>query len=239
MRITHRSGSRVQVVTRFAVEHAKSIVTSLIVVSSVLVHVYYFNNLTVLEQQVTNTSARAETALQMRQNLVPALTMVVYQFINHEKNVFLSSVSSRAETFGASGGKAELAKLAEGLKGLTGAEFSPAALSRLMAVAENYPQLVSSESYQLLISRISEVEREIYAKRVEYNDSVNEYNTRLSTFPVNLVGRVMGFRLKAYFEWDKTSEWAFVTQGDGQGELPVSMEMHTPNPNAQPKDSEL
>ena len=214
-----------QAVRMFIFEHFKIILLVLFLVISLISHVYYFNKLMIMEQQVINMRAQIESALQMRQNLVPSLTMVVYQFINHEKNVFLSAVEARQNSLAISG---DLNNLIKGLKGITGQDFSSEALSRFMAVAENYPQLVSSQSYQLLIAQISDVENQIYSKRIAYNDAVNIYNTRLSMFPVNIMGRIMGFRLQPYFEWKNKAEWVFVTNLE-EGELPVSMEIETRN----------
>lgn len=182
-------------------------------------NVYYFNVLTIMRQQVENIHAQIESARQMRQNLVPALTVVVYQFINHEKNVFLKAVEARENSLSGGGDAKELL---DSLRQLTGADVSSSALAKFIAVAENYPQLVSNQSYQLLISQVSDVENQIYKKRIEYNEAVNNYNTRLSTFPVNIIGRCMGFYLKPYFQWENKAEWLFVASPD-QGELPVSM----------------
>jgi len=214
----HRKG-RWRLISRFIVQYYKIILIVLFILYSVTIHVHYYNVLTVMNQQVTNVRAQIESALQMRQNLVPALTVVVYQFINHEKNVFLTAVEAREKSLSTS---VDTKKLTKGLKDLTGITVSPEALSRFMAVAENYPQLVSSQSYQLLISKIADVETLIFNKRIEYNEVVNVYSTRLKTFPVNMMGRMMGFRDQPYFEWDNKPEWVFETKSSF-GELPINM----------------
>ncbi|GAF88286.1 unnamed protein product [marine sediment metagenome] len=96
-----------------------------------------------------------------------------------------------------------------------------------MAVAENYPQLVSSQPYKVLVERIAKAEDQIYDKRVEYNNSVNVYNTRLSTFPANLIGRVMYFRLQPYFSWDDKPEWVF----EGENQKTKNLKLKTKNHN--------
>ena len=159
-----------------------------------------------MKQQVNNLRSQIESGLQMRQNIVPALTVAVSQFLSHEKGVFLSAVKARENSLSM---PKDMEKLVQSLKEISGKDFSPDALSRFMAVAENYPRLVSSESYQLLIAQIVDVENQIYNKRIEYNDAVNLYNTRLSTFPGNAAGWIMFFRLEPYFEWDKKPEWVF------------------------------
>ena len=153
--------SRFHAIKRFIVEHYKVILIALFIALSLITNIYYFNTLIIMKQEVINSRAHIESALQMRQNIVPALAIVVYQFINHEKNVFLSAVEARENSLNMS---KDLDKLAQGLKGLTGEDFSSKALSRFMALAENYPQLVSSQSYQMLINQIADVEKQISKK---------------------------------------------------------------------------
>lgn len=185
------------------------------------VHVYFYNRLTIMRQDVNNMKSQIESALQMRQNLVPALTTVVYQFIQHENNIFLKAVESREDSLLKT---EDMTRVMDKLKGLIGKDFSPGALSKLIAVAENYPKLVTSESYQLLISQISGVENQIFERRIEYNDTVNRYNTLLSLFPINMIGRTSGFRRAPYFAWQENkAEWSF-TYAREEGEMPVSMQ---------------
>ena len=219
MKVVRKKGNFRKILKFVSKQHRKILIILFIVFSAAL-NIYYFNTLTVMNQQVANTRAQIEIALQMRRNIVPALSVVVYQFINHEKNVFLKAVEARESSLTAS---KDTTKLLQGLKTLTGTDIAPQAISRFMAVAENYPQLVSSESYQLLIGQIANVENQIYEKRIMYNNATNVYNTRLSIFPVNIAGRVLGFRMQPYFEWNSKPEWVFVVNPD-QGELPVSME---------------
>lgn len=221
----HKKG-RLYAFRQYVAEHFKVILAAAVVAACVFTHIYYFNRLTTMTQQVSNLRAQIESGLQMRQNIVPALAMVVHQFINHENNVFLAAVEARQKSLNAS---KEMDRLIQGLKSLTGEDISSKTLSRFMAVAENYPQLVSSQSYQLLINQIAEVENQIYEKRVEYNDAVNVYNTRLSTFPVNIMGRAMRFGLQPYFSWENKPEWVF--EADPQlPESPLKMQSQKSSP---------
>ena len=191
---------------RFLVEHYLSISITVLVVACVYTHIYYYNRLIRMEQQIGNMRAQIEAGLQMRQNIVVGLTAAVNRFITHEQGIFSSAIETRKDSMAVSN---DLKKLIESAKELSGSQFSPAGLSRLMAVAENYPQLVSSQPYKVLVEKIGEVESRIYDKRVEYNNAVNVYNTRLSTFPANIVGRILRFRLQPYFSWDNVPEWIF------------------------------
>lgn len=192
--------------SRFIVKHYKAISITALVVACAYTHVYYFNRLTIMKQQVGNLRAQVDAGLQMRQNIVSGLTAAVNRFIAHEQGIFSSAMETRRDSMGVSN---NLKKLVQTAKDFSGTEFSPAGLSRLMAVAENYPQLVSSQPYKVLVEQIGTVESQIYDKRNEYNNAVNVYNTRLRTFPVNLIGRILRFGVQPYFSWDNKAEWVF------------------------------
>ena len=92
-----------------------------------------------------------------------------------------------------------------------------------------YPILVSGLEHKLTETNdqvnllASQINRSPALKSIFINqESVNIYNTRLSTFPVNMIGRALGFRLSPYFNWEEKPEWVFVTKPE-YGELPVSM----------------
>ena len=204
---------------KYVKERYRAILIAITLIVCFATGVYYFNNLIVMQQQVENLRAQIESALQMRQNTLPGLTIVVNRFIDHEKEVFLSAVEARENSLGA---PKDTDVLARTLKQITGADLPVGNLTKLMAVAENYPSLVSNQSYQLLIGQITGVENQIYSKRLEYNDAVNNYNTYLCTFPANAIGGMMAFRVKPYFEWDNKPEWTFVADSQ-RYEPPLKM----------------
>jgi len=199
---------------KYVFEHYKSLLTALILASVALTYAYYYNKFTMLEQKVQSLRSQVEGGLQMRENVIGSLAVAVSRFLNHEKGVFLSAVKARESSLDISKGADELL---QSLKDISGKDVSPSDLSRLMAVAENYPGLVSSASYQLLISQIAEVENQIYKKRIEYNETVAPYNIAVSTFPGNAVAATMGFRVAPYFEWDKKAEWALTVDPKQDG----------------------
>ena len=209
-----------QVILRFIRQYYKIILITFLLLFSVIRYVVYYNSFVFLYQKVTNAKAHIEATVQMRQNIIPALTVVVYQFINHENNIFLKTVEAREDS---KGKLSDMEGLKKGLQNLTNGSISNGALTKFIAVAENYPQLVTSQSYQLLIGQISEIEKQIYLKRLEYNNEVNIFNTKLSVFPDNAIGVAMGFRIQPYFEWKNGPEWIFTSE-DNQGELPMRMD---------------
>jgi len=205
----HKKG-RLSVVKQYIAENFKMILATLLIVAVVYTHIYYFNRLTVMEQQISNTQANIDSGLQKRQNFIHGLADVVNRFITHERGVFTNAMETRREALGVS---EDLKKLIQSARALSQGDISPSALSRLIAVAENYPQLVSSQPYQLLVGQIADAESQVYEKRIEYNNAVNVFNTRLSTFPGNLVGRILRFHLHPYFTWDNEPEWVFAADG--------------------------
>ena len=215
-----RKQRKLRAVRRYVAEHYKSILAALILASLAITYVYYYNKFTAMEQQVQSLRSQVEGGLQMRQNVIASLAVAVSRFLSHEKGVFLSAVKARESSLDVSKG-AE--KLLQSLKDISGKDVSPSDLSRFMAVAENYPGLVSSGSYQLLISQIADVENQIYRKRIEYNETVARYNTAVSTFPGNTVATTTGFRVERYFEWAKKAEWALTVDPE-QDEPPLRME---------------
>jgi LemA protein len=192
--------------SQFIAEHFMAILITIATVTFIYSSIYYYNQLTIMKQQVGNMQAQIEAGLQMRRNVVSSLTATVNRFISHEGEVFTSAMEMRKDSMSAS---SDLKKLVESVKDLPQQQLSPGSLSRLMAVAENYPQLVSSQPYNVLVTKIADVETQIYEKRVEYNNAVNTYNTRLSTFPVNIIGKMLRFRLQPYFKWNNEPEWVF------------------------------
>jgi len=156
----------------------------------------------------------------MRENIVMGLTDVVKGFITHEEEIFTSAIETRKDSMTVSN---DLKKLVRSAKQFAGNDFSPTGLTRLMAVAENYPQLVSSQPYKELVIQIAEVESQIYERRLQYCDVINVYNTRLSTFPGNLIGRILRFKKHPYYSWENGAEWVF--EGNSQlAEPPAKVE---------------
>ena len=191
---------------RFLAKHYLSITITVMTVALVYTHIYYYNKLTVMDQQIGNMGADVEAGIQMRQNIVNSLADVVDRFIDHEGNIFTSAMEARKDSMGVSN---DLKKLIQTAKEFSAGEFSSTGLSKLMAVAENYPQLVSSQSYKALVDKIGNTETQIYENRVQFNSAVNVYNTCLSTFPGNIIGKVLRFQEDPYYTRDNGPEWTF------------------------------
>ena len=170
------------------------------------VEIYYYNLFVNLQQDIQSIRGQIGSSFQMRENLVPVLTSAVTNFVKHEDNVFMHTTDTRANSIsprpteeGTSGARASLPAF-RGDEGL---------LSRLLAIAEQYPDLKSSEPFQLLMSKIADAETTIWEKRIEYNSTVNRYNSVLTSFPGFMWGLLFRFRKEPYFEWAGKPEWVF------------------------------
>ena len=187
-------------------------------------HIYYFNTFTQMRAKVRNSRAQVLATLQMRQNLIPALTVLIHHFVKHEENIFLNTAKLRE---GAPEGGQSLESLKKSLKAIEAGGASPGALSHLIATAENYPQLLSSQSLQLVIGRLADAETNVLAKRNEYNNAVMAFNANMSTFPANVVAGILRFDIEPYFTCDDKPEWVFV-QGQTGTEFYLTMSSKRP-----------
>lgn len=194
----------------------KKIIYILIVAIVVLIigHViYYFNYLTTLKYDLINAKAKVDSAIQFRANLVPVLIESVVSFVEHEDNVFNRAVDARERSLSvARQATDELRKSAK--------QPMDEILQKIMAIAEQYPDLKTSEPYQLLMKQVGDAETELFKQRLEYNDRVNLYTTAVAMFPGNFYAATMfNFPSYEYFKGKHHSEWPHFT-GKSHSEWP-------------------
>jgi LemA protein len=170
--------------------------------------IFYYNYLTALESDVRASASKISAALQYRKNLLPVLSESVRSFVQHEGTVFRRTVEARERELTASQRISdELRRAAGAGKGKAGEGPVRDLVQRIMAIAEQYPLLKTSEAFQLLMKQISEAENKIMLERTRYNDSVNAYNTALTMFPGNVYGCVFGFHSYQFFKDQAGPEW--------------------------------
>ncbi len=154
------------------------------------------NTMVQQKEAITGTWAQVDTVIQRRADLVPNLVETVKGIAAQEKEVFSNIANARAAMSGARSPSQRIAANDQ----LGGA------LSRLLVVMENYPDLRSSQNFMRLQDELAGTENRIAVERRKYNQTVQQYNTYIQLFPNNIVASMSGFdREDAYF---RTSEEA-------------------------------
>jgi LemA protein len=149
------------------------------------------NQMAVKREAVNAAWAQVDVVLQRRADLIPNLVATVKGFAVHEEQVFSEIAQARSALIGA---RTPADKIAA-----NGALDS--ALSRLLVITENYPQLKSNENFLRLQDELAGTENRIAVERRRYNEMVQDYNTYISLFPNSLVASIGGFtRNDAYFK---------------------------------------
>ena len=161
-----------------------------IVVLLVVFGVILYNRLIRLRNKVEEAWAQIDVQLQRRHDLIPNLVNTVKGYAAHEKSTLEEVTAARAAAVSAQGpaaaGTSEVA--------LT------AALGRLFALAENYPDLKADQNFRQLQEELSDTEDKVAFARQYYNDNVREWNTRIASVPDNLVAALMRAQKAEYFE---------------------------------------
>lgn len=165
------------------------IVIAVVVILLVVFGISQYNSLVGVSETVENESANIDTMLQRRVDLIPNLVETVKGYASHEKEVIESVSDARSKLAGA-GSMEEKATADTELSG---------ALSRLLMVVENYPDLKADEQFQSLSDELAGTENRIAVARKDYNDAVKTYNQKVRRFPTNLFANVFGFDKADYF----------------------------------------
>ena len=157
------------------------------------------NQMAIKKEAVNAAWAQVDVVLQRRADLIPNLVATVKGFAVHEEQVFSEIAQARSALIGA---RTPADKIAA-----NGALDS--ALSRLLVITENYPQLKSNENFLRLQDELAGTENRIAVERKRYNDTLQDYNTYISLFPNSFVAGLAGFtRNDAYFKADEGSRTA-------------------------------
>jgi LemA protein len=160
-----------------------------IAVLLVLFFVLGYNRLVRLRNEVNTGWSNIDVQLQRRADLIPNLVETVRAYAAHERAVF-EEVTRARTALQQAGSPGSAADANEGLT---------AALGRLFAVAEAYPELQASENFLQLQEDLTDTEDKISAARRYYNATVNAYNTGIQTIPWVLVARPLGFHEREFF----------------------------------------
>ena len=167
------------------------IILAIVVVIAIVLIVIY-NQLVTLRQRVQNAWSQIDVQLQRRFDLIPNLVETVKGYMTHEQETLTKVTDLRSSWANA--------KTVEEKANLEGELTNT--LKTIMAVAENYPNLKADQSFNKLQTELSDTENKISYSRQFYNDTVTMYNTKLETFPSNLVAGMFGFKSSTLFNVD-------------------------------------
>jgi LemA protein len=151
-----------------------------------------YNKFVNFEEDVDQAYAQVENQLQRRLDLIPNLVNTVKGFASHEKEIISNIADSRARLAGAKGPEEQAAANSE----LSGA------LSRLLVVVENYPNLKANENFRQLMDELAGTENRLGVARKDYNDEVAKFNRQVKRFPGKIVASIFGYDEKEYFKAD-------------------------------------
>jgi LemA protein len=164
---------------------------ALAVVALLLLYgVYVFNRLVSLRNRVDNGWSQIDVQLRRRYDLIPNLVETVKGYAAHERELFQAVAEARSRAIAAS----TVGDQAQAENQIT------AGLRRLFAVAENYPDLKASQNFLALQEELTATESKIAYARQFYNDQVMLLNTRIQSFPSNVVANLFGFRPREFFD---------------------------------------
>src|SRR3954447_16529383 len=171
------------------------IVLVVLVVLLLIVVVAMYNRLVRLRNRAENSWGQVDVQLRRRYDLIPNLVEAVKGYAAHERSTFDEVTQARTA-----------AQQAQGVEDKAQAEnVLTAAIGRLFAVAEAYPQLRATENFQQLQAQLAETEQKIAISRQVYNDTVLTYDNALETVPTNIVAGIFNFEPREYFEVEEAA----------------------------------
>jgi LemA protein len=166
-----------------------------------------YNDIVEKQEKVTGSWAQVQNVYQRRADLIPNLVNTVKGAANFEQKTLTDVMEARAKatqvTIKADDLTPEkVAKYQQAQQGLS------SALSRLMVVSENYPNLKANQNFLDLQSQLEGTENRITVERMKFNESVQDYNTYIQKFPTNLTAKMFNFDKKGYFQAEASAQKA-------------------------------
>lgn len=165
-----------------------------------------YNGMVTLNEEVNNAWAKVQSDYQRRSDLIPNLVETVKGAAIQEKSILIGVTEARAKV-GQLSVTPEILNNPQAFKQFQQAQDGlSSALSRLMVVNENYPQLKSNQNYQDLMGQLEGTENRIKKSRDDFNDVVKGFNQTIKKFPAVIFAGIFGFTAKSYFEAAAGSE---------------------------------
>ena len=184
----------------------------LLVVGAVLAGLFVwfqgnYNNMVKMDEEVQAAWSQVENVYQRRADLIPNLVATVKGYAAHEQQTLEGVVSARSKA-------TQITVDAENLTPDNLAKYQKAqgelgaALGKLLAITENYPELKANENFMSLQSQLEGTENRIAVERKKFNETARSYNTVIRQFPKNIVASMFGFEKKPYFEAQEGAQQA-------------------------------
>lgn len=167
-------------------------IIAVLVIVLLVVPISMFNGIKSAEINITAQYAQVETQMQRRADLIPNIVTTVKGYAAHESKVLSDVAEARSRLLAANSAQ-ELDTANTALSG---------ALGRLLAISENYPDLKASEQFSGLMAELAGTENRIAVARRDYNEAIRDYNSRVETFPGNIIAGIFGFKPKEMFKAD-------------------------------------
>lgn len=185
-----------------------TIITVIAVIAILVIYsISSYNSLVSQDESVSTAWSNVENQYQRRADLIPNLVNTVKGYAAHEKETLDAVVSARSKATQATISIDNLTP--EKLQAYQKAQGEiSAALGRLLAITENYPDLKANENFQALQAQLEGTENRISVERRKFNEIAKSYNTTIRRFPKNIIAGLFGFEKRPYFEAAEGSEKA-------------------------------
>ncbi|MEA3398511.1 MAG: LemA family protein [Patescibacteria group bacterium] len=171
----------------------------IVIAALILIVIGMYNSLIRLKNRVAEAWSDIDVQLKRRYDLIPNLVKTVKGYASHEKETFEKVTAARTAAMAAqSKGDAKEQAAAENMLSST--------LKSIFALSENYPDLKANTNFLELQRELSDTENKIQASRRFYNGNVRDFNTKLEVFPTNIIGSMLSFKSREYFEIEDEKE---------------------------------
>ncbi|MBT5903251.1 MAG: LemA family protein [Opitutaceae bacterium] len=186
-------------------------ITLIVLAAVALIAVFWaigiYNGLVKLRNRFKNAFAQIDVQLKRRYDLIPNLVETAKGYLSHERETLEAVVKARNIAASAAEAAAANPASANNMKSLMSAETGlTGALSRLMVVSEQYPDLKANENMAQLTEELTSTENKVSFARQAYNDAVTTYNTRREVFPAVVLAGAMGFQPAELFKVEDPTE---------------------------------
>lgn len=179
----------------------QKILIGLLIVGIIITAVFVgaFNSIVSKQEAISAKWAQVDSQLQRRNDLIPNLVSTVKGYATHEKTVLEEVTNARSQW----------TKAATVDQKVQAASSMDSAISRLLVVAENYPNLKADQTFLALIDELSGTENRIAVERMRYNEAVRDYNVTVRTFPANIIAGIYGYKpATEYFKAEQKAKAA-------------------------------